>query len=92
MPLPEPRKVLRHLLRAAVRREQVEDERKPALHDGGTALHAEEVLQARMQRRRVAGGVLHPDPPAGGERDRFGSETVEQRGCARAGAFEDRAS
>src|SRR5947209_6993189 len=81
--LPESCQVLRDLLGAAVGRQQMQYQRKPPLADGRAAGEAEEILQPRAHRGRLAGGVLHVQLAAGRERDLFGREPIERRTLGR---------
>src|SRR5947209_338029 len=76
--LPEAREVLRHLLRAAVRGEEVEEDGDAAGGDARRRAPAEELLDARRQDRRPARLVGEAELAAGGDAEALRGLALER--------------
>ena len=78
---PEPGQIARDLHRAPVRGQQVDDQRDPPATDGRPLLHAEEVLEPRLDPRRLPALVVDGHLAAPGQaqaRRRVGAQALPE--------------
>ena len=83
MAFPESGEVLRHLLGASARRQQMESQWDAPVADRRPPREPEEVLHARAHRRRLAFGVLDLHLAAARKNDGLGRKPVEALGRQR---------